>query len=787
MTDYVQNAKKLTTDLNTLYGTNNFVFIKPNDSTTGDNTNTCYAPSEYTGQPTLNMVPINTALNTPSTLHTPQSCATNAAIIQQKNELIQNKTLQSSKKKPGLFYNLVNGYYANEPTFFVNSTPITNGISTDFSEINQITTSSPNTKFSIEWTGYFIPKQNGSWTFTINTVDASVYIWLGHVAINEYTITNSIVNSNTKTITLHNIIANKFIPIRIQYGYNVGNPTFNLTITDSNNIQQAISKVLFTINADGKFSEQLITYYALSKSTTESTLNGLYNCYVSNPDVGTYTQLREKENYYKYTQVGSIINETTEYNLLDPTNYLTWDGKNIIFGNLTNSKILSASNSGKILLEDDGTLHIQNDTTGTDTTGKIITGNWSPVTMSLNATKQTPTTKDANLMWSKYKFVNNISNHIIIPKNYKITNTIPTILISNNNLYKLEITSKGNLIIKQSIYGCPGIDTTTKTAYTSGTAFQPYKSSSSSLIGQMGLQNINDKTIMLTDASVMKPANLYTQYNGYIPNTNEIKNAKPIDFLANTPQNLCNSDPTCLSYHTFNKASQKYYVAHTSSTPEFIPNAANSNISSGQLYIRDMSTNFSQNDERYKIPIINTLKISDYDKYTTLPGTLSSAKCSGLKPALIDEINTHSKFMRGTTECFSNYTEGFDNHGYDTNALPSAGVPDQGNAIIQGQTIPIQGMLTDYAGQLNQVKSNQYDLTTNINTYYTLASELYMDSYGPNKYDFLKTTTLRNKKPTLNDALNEDVNTMILRQNEMYAYGSIAVATLLIAAIYIIK
>lgn len=80
--------------------------------------------------------------------------------------------------------------------------------------------------FSRQWLGYFVPSTTQTYTFFLQSDDAS-YLWVGNNAVSSYTRANSIVNNGG----LHGFVEQSgsisltsgvYYPIRVQYGENTG-------------------------------------------------------------------------------------------------------------------------------------------------------------------------------------------------------------------------------------------------------------------------------------------------------------------------------------------------------------------------------------------------------------------------------------------------------------------------------------------------------------------------------------------------------------------------------------
>jgi hypothetical protein len=143
-------------------------------------------------------------------------------------------TISSSLDSPGLIWTSYNGYFNDEVTFFLSASTITGtngayrGTSSNLTSSTTATNSNWNSSgggapdnFSVQWLGYFLAPQTGTYTWATISDDAS-FLWIGSTAKMGYTKNNATVDNRnghgmqlkTGTATL---TAGVYYPIRIQY------------------------------------------------------------------------------------------------------------------------------------------------------------------------------------------------------------------------------------------------------------------------------------------------------------------------------------------------------------------------------------------------------------------------------------------------------------------------------------------------------------------------------------------------------------------------------------------
>ena len=137
----------------------------------------------------------------------------------------------------GLKFEGYSGYNNSDPNYFIGKTPLKSGYSSIFTNL---TTSTNGTyivvvgdSFAIQWTGYFLCNETGTWTFS-NSSDDNSYLWLGDTAkTGNFTKANSLIDNSgdhpvvTKTNTI-NLVTDTIYPIRIQYGESAGGNDLNV-------------------------------------------------------------------------------------------------------------------------------------------------------------------------------------------------------------------------------------------------------------------------------------------------------------------------------------------------------------------------------------------------------------------------------------------------------------------------------------------------------------------------------------------------------------------------------
>jgi hypothetical protein len=132
-------------------------------------------------------------------------------------------TRGSSPYIAGLYRTTYAGYFADSVTYFATATATATTVQTT---VIEEPISEDGNSFSMQWLGYFVPSTTETYTFFLNSDDAS-YLWIGSNAVSGFSTANATINngglhgpievSGTAALT-----AGVYYPVRIQYGENGG-------------------------------------------------------------------------------------------------------------------------------------------------------------------------------------------------------------------------------------------------------------------------------------------------------------------------------------------------------------------------------------------------------------------------------------------------------------------------------------------------------------------------------------------------------------------------------------
>jgi hypothetical protein len=106
------------------------------------------------------------------------------------------------------------------------------------------------------------------------------------------------------------------------------------------------------------------------------------------------------------------------------------------------------------------------------------------------------------------------------------------------------------------------------------------------------------------------------------------------------------------------------------------------------------------------------------------------------------------------------------------------------------QIAPMKEIANDYTANITLINKNYIDISNNLSATNSLLSTIINDPQNnyDHRGDALNYDGVNgSKRSNINDAINDDIKSIILQQNTIYILGSIAAATLLILAINVGK
>ncbi len=764
------------------------------------------------------------------------------------NEMQQIKK-NDIQKIPGLQFKVVDGYFLDNPAYFINGnsgnppTVLSSGETQNMSDFNTSTKSfirGQREFFSIEWQGYIIPDATGNWKISITSDDAS-YLWIGNHALYDYKTSNAQIKNGglhgpkTREGSIY-LIKGQVYPLRIQYGNNAANMTFNFTISSPSG-ENKTNSIIFILKKDGKFYEMKQRYFALVDSANP----GYYSCYVADTGDDAQNNAIKVENISRTSEAQATIqralwkglNQTNanDARLIKPGNYARFninanDASLVLYdsrgGELKRFFIESKSNMASnpelrgFLLRGGGEVYL-----------KVLyrQKNGSEAVKYIGKTR-IPGDSIASETFVREiiaKRTSNQSKPNYMNINDRIDNSRS--LFSSDNKFKLTIDPNGNLVILYAIQGCKP---TSKNLSGEDVMSNKYNESARFLyaldVDEKQNKYFYSKNIAGDQVVEMIPASSDSKnggvlgYDRFINVGNYLPDIGPnFNFsLANKEQceKTCKDDPTCNSYNhvevKFNtgsfrvnyelcftpKGSNENIIAPNSMNP--IPPFAKDYLKSS-LYIKDKHLDMSSNYMTTQLGVTNIDTYNGYSLYSahdvsggyfSTPKVIATESTSEWQDANndlqkilwgtrgrdpVDEVNTAQD---NEPEGFTFVREGLTYLNRNCSGNTADGCIRD---ISNNKIAPLKEMAANYERALQQLSQNRIDLSNNITNYNNLKQNL-LDNDNTYKYSDAVDQTNPDKK-TLLDGMNDDANEMLLQQNNVYLMGTLTTASLLILAI----
>lgn len=735
-----------------------------------------------------------TRLGNNSQLYTHNTCKLELAIM--FSDIIYNEKVDINNsvisRTPGLSYSLVNGYCNDDHIYFtgVDDTDYRkagSGISTRI--VLSDIPSKPSQNFSVEWFGYVIPDITEKVTFGINSDDAS-YLWIGNKAIYDYNIENADIKNGgahgmiNKYISI-DLSAGEIYPIRIHYGQAGGGTDSILSVKSSSKGTQDNYNILYTLLKNNRVYKQIQLYYALVQNTLDDTSKGLFQCYFYKTPVINSDSFKGG-NLVKHLDSSSTSTSTTR----------------IKYETIWTSATKFSSKTGTSAIIDKYGLKINNN--------RIPSWN-APSDYSLwlenidNRVTLNMKRSNSNSYTTVYPFYNYSYTDSATSKKWKNQGSRPTIksnetidsshpLISNDFKYKLTIKD-GFLVLVRAKTIIPkknGDLTYRDLTYTDDDTKYLYNLRCDPRLNKIFYVNQKNKQLQFlpNDSNLLKSTGNFITFSNYIPaDTTQVQSTK-----STSCQKDCSNNTLCNGVYAYYKNGNKFCQNLLTPTGNIVPSnmfndrQLDPNITSGSLYMKEKSIQMtSVSGSTYDMCGNTFSSINQYNTDTmqthTIGNTLSNLNRDASKDhAVMDCSAKLNKFFGSPTAVASNtmakQKESFTQ--YNSYNCDSNNNKDCKSFTTTEKIDPLIKTASDYSKALQLMNTNNTtfsnNLTTHISTYTDLSnSPIYQFSKDHNDFN--------NKKKSVLEVANDDLDELLVQQNNMYIIGTITTATLLITAI----
>ena len=157
-------------------------------------------------------------------------------------------TRGSSPYLAGLYRTTYSGYFADSVSWFATAQATATTVQTT---VVEEPSSEDGNSFSMQWLGYFVPATTETYTFYLNSDDAS-YMWIGNNAVSGFSTANATINDGglhgpTEVSATVALTAGVYYPVRFQYGENGGGDimTFNYSTATIAKTTDVTGKVFY--------------------------------------------------------------------------------------------------------------------------------------------------------------------------------------------------------------------------------------------------------------------------------------------------------------------------------------------------------------------------------------------------------------------------------------------------------------------------------------------------------------------------------------------------------------
>ena len=352
-------------------------------------------------------------------------------------------------------------------------------------------------------------------------------------------------------------------------------------------------------------------------------------------------------------------------------------------------------------------------------------------------------------------------------------------LVSNNHMFKLEMTKEGNLVLKKTITGC----TDNYTKLENEGDYKAFKTDAGSLLNKYMFINSADKEIQEISNTLLTNDKTYKYIGEFQP-----ENMKDMVSVQNIEEcfKKGNDDESCEHiYYVESKTGSKYCSIQTGMPDKYIPIQPTENIKKSSLYIKNKKMKEIQKDDN--VPQSELYILDKYNK--TLPNR-EIQQLSNYTAYSDYEINnkpiTQYQEILGSSvaELKANQRkmfEGFKNSSERPDDMP---VKD---FINNHQISPLEKQEAQFTSTLDKINHNYNNLEKEISSIKNNDGTGLRDKLqNENKYKDYLSTSLDQQKD-VSDVRLDDTKDLIDYNNSIFNLGVVTASTLLVASIVIAR
>lgn len=353
-------------------------------------------------------------------------------------------------------------------------------------------------------------------------------------------------------------------------------------------------------------------------------------------------------------------------------------------------------------------------------------------------------------------------------------------LVSNNYVFKLEMTKEGNLVLKKTITGCA--DNYTKLENVGD--YKAFKTDATQLMNNYMLIDNANRIVYKIDDNMIENDNTFNYVGDYIPeDTSGMILAKDLQ----DSFDKCTQDASCEHmYYIEANTGDNYYVTKTGMPDKYIPIQPNSNIKTSKLYIKNKKMKQVQpgknlpESELYLLDKYNktlpNLEIQRISNYTAYSGyDVSNKPVTQYQDFLGSQVSDLKSIQTKMFEGFKEKTERGENEPI--------------RQFIQTQQIqPLEKMEDAYTKKLDTINDNYNHIEKEVNDIMNNDKSGLRDKLMNDKKYKKSYLEFELEKPTLvTDIRLRDTKVLIDNNKTLFDLGIITACTLLVASIVIAK
>ena len=389
-----------------------------------------------------------------------------------------------------------------------------------------------------------------------------------------------------------------------------------------------------------------------------------------------------------------------------------------------------------------------------------------------------------NPNWTKHKLSSGNPQNFLYPydphtnKGDKIEHNGIS-LVSNNHIFKLEMTKEGNLVLKKTISGCTGNYTKTEDKGD----YKAFKTDASKLMNEYIFIDSADKKIQNISNEMLTYDKTYKYIGEFQPeNDNNMVLVKDKEECFKKG----NADDTCEHiYYVESKTGNNYCGIRTGMPDKYIPIQPNGNIKKSSLYIKnkkmkefEVGNNVPESHlyilDKYKetLPNRKVQQVSNYTAYSDYEiNNKPITEYQELLGSKVAELQANQRKM----------FEGFKNSSEKPENMPV------NDFINDHQIKPLQEKETQFISSLDKINQNYTKLSNEISSIKNNDETGLRDKLeSENKYNSYLSVELEKTKD-VSEVRLDDTKELIEYNNSIFNLGVVTASTLLVASIVIAR